>query len=64
VISSATAERLSDVATLVPVGALELKGKTALVEAYELVDLVSDTTAAADTRSEAANAPPPLAAAP
>jgi class 3 adenylate cyclase len=64
VISSTTAERLSDVATLVPVGALELKGKTALVEAYELVDLVSETTAAAGTTSEAANAPPPLAAAP
>ena len=42
VISSATAERLADVATLVPVGALELKGKTALVEAYELIDLVSE----------------------
>ena len=55
VISSTTAERLSDVATLVPVGALELKGKTALVEAYELVDLVSETTAAAGTTSEAAN---------
>ena len=63
-ISSATAERLSDVATLVPVGALELKGKTALVEAYELVDLVTETTAAAGTTSEAATTPPPLAAAP
>jgi class 3 adenylate cyclase len=64
VISSATAERLSDVATLVPVGALELKGKTALVEAYELIDLLPQATGVAAAKAAAGTAPPPLPAAP
>jgi class 3 adenylate cyclase len=64
VISSATAERLSDVATLVPVGALELKGKTALVEAYELIDLLPEATGATTAKAVAGTAPPPLPAAP
>ena len=42
VVSAATAERLAGVATLSPVGALELKGKTEPVEAYELVGLVEE----------------------
>jgi class 3 adenylate cyclase len=37
VVSAATAERLGSVATMRPVGALELKGKTEAVEAYELL---------------------------
>jgi len=42
VVSAPTARLLSGAATLVPVGALELKGKTEPVEAYELVGLAED----------------------
>jgi len=45
VVSAAAAERLASVATLRPVGALELKGKTQAVEAYELVALDGSVTA-------------------
>ena len=39
VVSAATAQGLAGVATLRPVGALELKGKAGAVEAYELVSI-------------------------
>jgi adenylate cyclase len=41
VVSAMTAQRLAGVATLRPVGSLELKGKSAPVEAYELEALTS-----------------------
>jgi adenylate cyclase len=42
VVSAATAGALGSTAVLQPVGALELKGKTTAVEAYELTGLVAD----------------------
>ena len=41
VASAATAERLAAMATVRPVGSLDLKGKSAPVEAYELVALTT-----------------------
>jgi adenylate cyclase len=49
VISAATAERLAGLATLRPVGELELKGKTEPVEAYELVAVSSADAGPAPT---------------
>jgi adenylate cyclase len=48
VVSAATAERLASVATMRPVGALELKGKTEAVEAYELLSLTAPGARSSD----------------
>jgi class 3 adenylate cyclase len=48
VVSAATAERLGSVATTRPVGALELRGKTVAVEAYELLSVIAPEARSSD----------------
>ena len=51
VVSASTADRLATAATLRPVGSLDLKGKSAAVEAYELVALAASPAVQVTTPS-------------